>query len=430
MSDDDLSRSVAVIGGGPAGLMVAEVLNQGGVRVDLYDAMPSVGRKLLVAGKGGLNLTHSESREQFLSRYGARRAQLEPLLNAFGPDDLREWARELGVETFVGTSGRVFPVGLKTFPLLRAWLLRLRQEGVVLHARHVWRGWGEDGSLRFETPEGEKAVRAQATVLALGGGSWPRLGSTGAWVPLLAERGVRVAPLRPSNCGFDVEWTEHFRARYAGQPVKSVVLCFTDSRGDAFRQQGEFVVTANGVEGSLIYAASARLRDEIEANGRAVIHLDLAPDWSHERLLNRLSQPRGSRSLASHLKRRVSLDGVKAGLLWEFVPRQAWTDPHRMAVAIKDLPVPLDAPRPLAEAISSAGGVTFESLDEHLMLRSLPGVFCAGEMLDWEAPTGGYLLTACFATGCAAGRGVLAWLEAGAGRSIERLYPAGRAPID
>jgi hypothetical protein len=428
--DSNSSRHVAVIGGGPAGLMAAHVLVQAGVPVDLYDAMPSVGRKFLVAGQGGLNLTHAEPRELFLSRYGARRAQLEPLLNAFGPDALREWARELGIETFIGTSGRVFPVGLKAFPLLRAWLERLRRSGVRFHMRHVWRGWGEDGSLRFESPEGEKLVRVQATVLALGGGSWPRLGSTGAWVPLLAERGVRVAPLKPANCGFDVGWTEHFRARFAGQPVKSVVLCFTDSRGNAFRQQGEFVVTANGVEGSLIYAASARLRDEIEARGRAVIRLDLAPDWSHARLLNRLSQPRGSRSMASHLKRAVGLDGVKAGLLWEFVPKPAWTDPQRMAAAIKDLPVPLDAPRPLAEAISSAGGVAWGALDERLMLRALPGVFCAGEMLDWEAPTGGYLLTACCAAGCAAGRGALAWLEAGAGRSIERLYPAGRASID
>ncbi|MBE3117551.1 MAG: TIGR03862 family flavoprotein [Candidatus Atribacteria bacterium] len=265
------SRSVAVVGGGPAGLMAAEVLIQGGVRVDLYDSMPSVGRKFLVAGKGGLNLTHAESREQFHSRYGTRRAQLEPLLDKFGPEDLRRWVHELGTDTFVGTSGRVFPVGMKTAPILRAWLLRLRKAGVTFHMRHKWCGWSNNGSLLFETPDGEASVSPSAVVLALGGGSWARLGSTGAWVQLLVKRGVAVAALKPSNCGFDVAWSEHFRTRFEGFPLKSVIVSFTDSKGNAFRKQGEFIVTATGVEGSLIYAISAQLRDEIEANGSAII---------------------------------------------------------------------------------------------------------------------------------------------------------------
>jgi uncharacterized flavoprotein (TIGR03862 family) len=413
MSASDLiqSHSVAVIGGGPAGLMAAEVLIQGGVRVDLYDSMPSVGRKFLVAGKGGLNLTHAESREKFISRYGKRRAQLEPLLDKFGPEELRNWVHELGIATFVGTSGRVFPVGMKTPPILRAWLLRLHKGGVTFHMRHKWCGWSNDDSLRFETPDGETSVSPNAVVLALGGGSRVRLGSTGAWVPLLIERGVAVAALKPSNCGFDVNWSEHFRTRFEGFPLKSVIVSFTDSKGNAFHKQGEFIVTATGVEGSLIYAISAQLRDEIEANGCAVIKLDLAPGWSLQRLRDRLSKPRGSRTLSGHLEKSVHIKGVKAGLLREFLPKQDFADPECLAYAIKELPIPLIAPRPLDEAISSAGGVLFEELDERMMIRSIPGVFCAGEMLDWEAPTGGYLLTACFSSGWAAGLGALAWLD-------------------
>ncbi len=404
------ARTAAVIGGGPAGLMAAEALAGGGVRVDLYDAMPSVGRKFLLAGKGGLNLTHAEPREPFLSRYGERRARIEPLLDAFGPGALREWARGLGVDTFVGSSGRVFPVGEKAAPLLRAWLHRLREAGVRFHVRHRWRGWDAEGALRFETPQGERVVRADATVLALGGGSWPQLGSDGAWLPLLAQRGVEVAPLRPANCGFDVGWSEHFRTRFAGHPVKSVVASFTDTAGAVERRQGEFVVTANGVEGSLVYALSARLRDEIAASGVAVLQLDLAPGRELPRLVDELSRPRGSRSLSSHLQSRTGLKGVKAGLLREVLAAADFADPARLAAAIKDLPLRLVAPRPLAEAISSAGGVAFEALDDRLMVRAHPGVFCAGEMLDWEAPTGGYLLTACFASGRVAGKGALAWL--------------------
>jgi hypothetical protein len=408
--------SVAVIGGGPAGLMAAEVLRQGGVAVDVFDAMPSVGRKFLLAGKGGMNITHAEPLDAFVTRYGARRAQIAPLLDAFGPQALRNWVHGLGIDTFVGSSGRVFPTGMKAAPLLRAWLHRLRESGVEFHMRHRWCGWDgapEGGVLRFATPQGERLLCADAVVLALGGGSWARLGSDGAWVPLLEQYGVPVQLLRPANCGFDVRWSAHFRARFAGQPVKSVVAETTDGAGQVMRRQGEFVVTDNGVEGSLIYALSAPLRDAIAAGGTATLRLDLAPGKELQRVIDEVAHPRGARSMASHLQSRVGIHGVKAGLLRELVPPQDFANPARLGAAIKALPLTLDAPRPLDEAISSAGGVPFEALDERLMLRALPGVFLAGEMLDWEAPTGGYLLTACCAGGHAAGTGVLTWLDGG-----------------
>ena len=400
-----MAHRVAVIGGGPAGLMAAETLVAGGVEVDLYDRMPSLGRKFLLAGRGGLNLTHAEPREAFLARYGDRRYELEPLLADFGPDDLRAWAQGLGVETFVGSSGRVFPQEMKAAPLLRAWLHRLRQAGVGFHVRHRWLGWEGDG-LGFETPEGMSRVRVDAVVLALGGGSWSRFGSDGAWVPILAGRGIPVAPLKPANCGFDVGWSDHFRGRHAGEPAKSVALEWAGER-----RRGEFVITETGVEGSLIYGFSAALRDAIERSGVAEIHLDLMPDWDMSRLATEIAHPRGARSLSSHLQSRVGLKGVKTALLREALDSGVFADPERLAAAIKALPLRLVAPRPLEEAISSAGGVAFDALDERLMVRALPGVFCAGEMLDWEAPTGGYLLTACFAAGRWAGRGALDWLK-------------------
>jgi uncharacterized flavoprotein (TIGR03862 family) len=403
----DSSKFTAVVGGGPAGLMAAEALASAGHGVELFDAMPSVGRKFLLAGKGGLNLTHSDPFDVFVGRYGPRAAEVTPLLQAFGADALREWAAALGVPTFVGSSGRVFPKDLRAAPLLRAWLHRLREQGVRFHQRHRWLGFGDDGALRFEAPDGEVLVQPLATVLALGGASWTQLGSNGAWAPLLAARGVEVAPLQPSNCGFDVGWSEHFSSRHAGQPLKGVAIAF-----EGWQQAGECVVTAGGVEGSLVYAASALLRDRIAQAGQAIFHLDLLPQRSPRWVAEELAHPRGPRSLSTHLKTRLKLDGVKAGLLWELVPKEVQADPQAFAERIKALPIRVTAPRPVAEAISTAGGVRFEALDDGLMLRALPGVFCAGEMLDWEAPTGGYLLTACFASGRAAGQGVARWLAA------------------
>jgi uncharacterized flavoprotein (TIGR03862 family) len=403
------SKTVAVIGGGPAGLMAAEVLSASGAQVHLYDAMPSVGRKFLLAGKGGLNLTHSEPFDIFVTRFGERRAALEPMLRDFGPEQLREWAHGLGVETFVGTSGRVFPKDMKAAPLLRAWLHRLRAAGVQLHMRHRWLGWTEGaGALRFATPAGEQEIRHDAVVLALGGASWARLGSDGAWVPWLQGAGVEVAPLQPANCGFDMAWTGHFSSRFAGQPFKSVAISFTDSRGRSFARKGEFVATATGIEGSLVYAASALLRDEIAARGSATLTLDLLPDRSAEQVLAAVRHPRGARSLSSHLKSRLGIDGIKAGVLHEALTREAMQVPETLAATIKAVPLRLLAPRPIDEAISTAGGVRFEALDQRLMTTARPAVFCAGEMLDWEAATGGYLLTASMASGAAAARGLLA----------------------
>ena len=409
--------SIAIIGGGPAGLMAAEVLAAAGHTVTVFDAKPSVGRKFLLAGKGGLNLTHSEPFEPFVGRFGARAAHIEPLLRSFDADALRAWAAALGVDTFVGTSGRVFPTDLKAAPLLRAWLHRLRAAGVKFAMRHRWTGWAADGALRFDTPEGERLVAPRATLLALGGASWPQLGSDGAWAPWLAARGVDIAPLQPANCGFDVGptaahpqgpgWSERFAGEFAGQPVKPVALA---TEGFAARP-GEFVITATGIEGSLVYAASSALREQIARDGQATLQLDLLPQLTAERVLAEVKHPRGSRSLSSHLKSRLRLGPLKLGLLHELLTREQMLDAPTLAAACKALPLTLHAPRPVAEAISTAGGVRFEALDEGLMLRALPGVFVAGEMLDWEAPTGGYLLTASMASGRVAAAGIARLLQ-------------------
>ncbi len=402
---------VAIIGGGPAGLMAAETARAAGAKVDVYDAMPSIGRKFLLAGKGGLNLTHSEPADAFLARYGSRRKQIEPLLRQLEPEALRAWVHAFGITTFVGTSGRVFPSDMKAAPLLRAWLRRLRKSGVQFHVRHRWCGWDDRGALKCSTPNGDLTVQADATILALGGGSWPKLGSDAAWVPFLESQGVPIALLKPANCGFDVNWSEHLRTKFAGQPVKSVAVIVKNERGGESWHPGEFVITETGVEGGVIYQVSQGIREEIDRAGTATVWLDLAPDRDAPRLVNDLAKPRGKRTVASHLQRYARIEGVKGALLREMTPKQDFADPARLASAIKRLPLTLVAPRPLEEAISTAGGVAFESLDDRLMIRRLPGVFCAGEMLDWEAPTGGYLLTACFASGRVAGAGAVAWLK-------------------
>lgn len=409
--NDSTRRGVAIIGGGPAGLMAAEVLTARGYAVDVYDAMPSVGRKFLLAGIGGLNITHSEAYPAFVGRYGDRAEQIAPLLKDFDADALRAWVHGLGVETFVGSSGRVFPKEMKAAPLLRAWLSRLREAGARIHVRHRWQGWNADGSLKFDTPDGELAVRADATLLALGGGSWKKLGSDGRWMPWLAEKGVATAPLSPSNCGFDAEWSDFFADKFAGEPLKSIGLAFQGGDGREFKRVGECVITKSGIEGSLIYACSALLRDEIARAGAATAYLDLIPAWDEARVLAEVSHPRGSRSLSSHLQSRLNLKGARAGILRECLDKESFQNPALLAAAIKRLPVTVTAARPIDEAISTAGGVSFSALDERQMLAALPGVFCAGEMLDWEAPTGGYLLTACFASGRAAGQGIADWLE-------------------
>jgi uncharacterized flavoprotein (TIGR03862 family) len=409
--------AIVIVGGGPAGLMAAEVLSKHGVQVDLYDAMPSVGRKFLLAGRGGLNLTHSEALPAFLSRFGEREAALREAIGAFTPQHLRDWATGLGIETFVGTSGRVFPTDLKAAPLLRAWLHRLRARGVRFHMRHRWTGWanGDRHTLVFQTPEGERQVSATHTLLALGGASWPRLGSDGAWLPLLQAQGVPTHPLRAANCGFDAlgrgpqgeGWSELLSSRHAGQPIKPVALAFTLPDGSTLRKQGEFVLTQSGVEGSLIYAFSAAIRDRIEADGQATIHLDLLPSHTAEHVLAEVKRPRGPRSLSTHLKSCLGIQGIKAALLHECLTREQMADPEALATALKALPVVLHRARPVAEAISTAGGVGFEGLDDHGQVVNAPGLWVAGEMLDWEAPTGGYLLTASMATARHSALGVL-----------------------
>jgi uncharacterized flavoprotein (TIGR03862 family) len=411
MSTTTDSLRAIVIGGGPAGLMAAEVLAAGGVAVDLYDAMASSGRKFLLAGKGGMNITHSEPYDAFAGRYGARSSEVRAWLDGFTPGAVRAWIHELGIDTFVGSSGRVFPTEMKAAPLLRAWLHRLREAGVRFHMRHRWTGWRGD-QLVFDTPDGERLERAGATVLALGGASWARLGSDGAWAQLLASRGVEVAPLVPMNCGFEAEWSAHFASRYAGSPLTTVALGLPGLDGKPVFRKGQFVVTASGIEGSLVYALSAPIRDRILADGKATVWVDLLPDHSLDRVLLDVTHPRGTRSMSSHLQGRLGIKGVKSGLLHECLSKEDYADPVRLARAIKALPLVLVRPRPIDEAISSGGGVRFEALDgPGAMLRALPGVFVAGEMVDWEAPTGGYLLSACFASGRAAGAAALARLR-------------------
>ncbi|KQS83615.1 MULTISPECIES: TIGR03862 family flavoprotein [unclassified Rhizobium] len=398
-------KQIAIIGGGPAGLMAAEVLSSYGHAVTVYDGMPTFGRKFLLAGKSGLNITHSEDYARFATRFGSATERLRPALDAFTPDDVRAWAAELRTETFVGTSGRVFPTAMKASPLLRAWLRRLEAQGVRLLTRYRWMGFAE-GGLKFETSDGAMTMHPDATLLALGGASWPRLGSDAAWVPLLADRGVAINPLQPANCGFDVGWSDIFRARFAGAPLKSVT---TTSQAGTF--PGEFVISKHGIEGSLVYAHSAALRDALTRDGKVALSVDLVPGRTHERLAKDLQRQDRKASLSTRLRKGAGLDGVKAALVREVHPEANSLDPDRLAELLKSLPIPIVRPRPIAEAISSAGGIHLNGIDEQFMLKALPGFFAAGEMLDWEAPTGGYLLTACFATGREAARGMDQWLR-------------------
>ncbi len=415
MPETPHTRRVAVIGGGPAGLMAAEAARADGAEVHLFEAKGSVGRKFLIAGKGGLNLTHGEARPDFDMRYRERAGKIGRWLDAFDADALRGWARGLGVETYVGSSGRVFPLDRKAAPLLRAWVRRLKESGVQMHVQHRWQGWAEAGALRFDTPNGATTFAADALVLALGGGSWPQLGSDGGWVALLAAQGIDIAPLAPANCGFDVGWSALLAGKFAGAPLKPVVAHWQDAVGTAHALQGECVLTETGIEGSLVYAIAADLRTTIARDGSAVLQLDLAPGRELERLQADLSKPRNGRSLGEHLRRQAGLDAAKCALVFEVLDKAALQDMATVAAAIKRLPLRLLRPRPLAETISTAGGIRLESLGDSLMLRGRPGLFCAGEMLDWEAPTGGYLLTACFASGLVAGRGAAAWLARPAG---------------
>jgi uncharacterized flavoprotein (TIGR03862 family) len=407
---DHLCAEAVIVGGGPAGLMAAEALAQAGHRVAVYDAMPSMGRKLLRAGIGGLNITHSEAYERFWTRYGERSPQLRSMLDNFRPEALRAWVHDLGITTFVGSSGRVFPDDMKAAPLLRAWLQRLRRQGVQFHTRHRWLGWTDEGQLLLQHASQTLRLQPQVTVLALGGGSWPQLGSDGAWVPWLRARGIAVTSLASANCGFDVDWTPHLREKFAGAPLKSLSMTVTDVQGRAETRRGELVISAYGVEGSLVYAFSHTLRTLVQTQGQARFTLDLLPDRDADWVLSQVSHPRGSRSWSSHLQSRVGLSGVKTSLLFEVLDQTAWSDPSRIAACLKALPLSTRSARPLAEAISTAGGVAFEALSKDLMLRGLPGVFVAGEMLDWEAPTGGYLLNGCLATGRWAGLGAASWL--------------------
>ena len=403
---------VAVVGGGPAGLFAAERLRAAGLQVDLYEAKGSPGRKFLIAGKGGLNLTHSDPRPLFDSRYREQSATVGRWLDGFDAQAVRDWAAGFGVETYVGSSGRVFPLDRKAAPLLRGWVRRLKEQGVRLHANHRWTGWSEDGALCFASEEGQVQVHADATVLALGGGSWPQLGSDGAWVAPLQARGVAVAALQSANCGFDVAWTPHFVQRNAGTPLKPVIAHWNDLHGQPQSLQGECVVSAYGIEGSLVYALAADLRETLNRDGHATLWLDLVPGRDEARLLADLSRPRKGRSFGEHLRRQAGLDAVKAALVFEVLGKQAADDLPIVAATLKRLPLRLLRPRPMAEVISTAGGVRLDAVDANLMLQALPGVFCAGEMLDWEAPTGGYLLTACYASAQQAAEGVIAWLAA------------------
>jgi uncharacterized flavoprotein (TIGR03862 family) len=402
-----MMKKIAIIGGGASGLMAADFLRHYPVQVSIYEAKPSVGRKFLLAGKGGMNITHSENFDSFCQRYGAEKDFLQPMLEQFNNQAVRDWMQSLGFDSFVGSSGRVFPTDMKAAPLLRAWLHRLRECGVKICVRHRWLGWNDTGALIFDSPNGTQYIQADAVILACGGASWPRLGSNGAWLPVLQQQGIDVLPLQAANCGFDSNWSTEFSQKLAGQPIKSGVLSFVDKTGQMHSKQGDFVITATGIEGSLIYALSRPLRETINQNGQVTVYLDLVPHKSVAQVEAILSKPRGSNSLANYLRKQFAIDGVKAGLLRECVAKEVMQNNNTLAHTLKAVPIILYQTRPIAEAISSAGGVSWHELDDYLQLKQRPSVFCAGEMINWEAPTGGYLLTACFATAKCAALGVV-----------------------
>ena len=402
-----MMKKIAIIGGGASGLMAADFLRHYPVQVSIYEAKPSVGRKFLLAGKGGMNITHSEEFASFVNRYGAEQQFLQPMLEQFNNQAVRDWIQSLGFDSFVGSSGRVFPTDMKAAPLLRAWLHRLRECGVKICVRHRWLGWNDTGALVFDSPNGTQTIDADAVILACGGASWPRLGSNGAWLRVLQQQGIDVLPLQAANCGFDSNWSTEFSQKFAGQPIKSGVLSFVDNISQIHRKQGDFVITATGIEGSLIYALSRPLRETINQNGQVTVYLDLVPHKSVAQVEAILAKPRGSNSLANYLRKQFAIDGVKAGLLRECVAKEVMQNNHALAHTLKAIPITLYHTRPIAEAISSAGGVSWHELDDYLQLKQRPSVFCAGEMINWEAPTGGYLLTACFATAKRAALGVV-----------------------
>ncbi|CUS40391.1 NAD(FAD)-utilizing dehydrogenases [hydrothermal vent metagenome] len=416
MASPASAQRIAVIGAGPAGLMAAEHIANAGLAVDVFDAMPSVARKFLLAGIGGMNITHAEDYDTLVTRYGGAQSQLKPILDDLPPLELRAWIHALGVDTFVGTSQRVFPTDMKAAPLLRAWLHRLRSSGVIFHPRHRWTGWNnntpQDGWV-FATPDGKVTHQFDAVVLALGGASWAKLGSDGRWCEPLAQMQVDIAPLKPTNCGFEIPWSDFIRERFAGTPLKNIAVSITDKNGNTEYKKGEFVLSEYGIEGSLIYAISAPLRDLIDTNGEktAEFFLDWLPNMTVEQIINKLDQPRKGMSFSNVLRKKLNLPALTNALLKECCPTLNNNNSTDVANAIKAMPMRPQQTRPIDEAISSAGGVRFNSTNNDLMLEQLPGVFVAGEMLDWEAPTGGYLLTACFATGKRAGLGVVQWLQ-------------------
>lgn len=397
---------IAIIGGGPAGLAAAEVAASAGFKVHIYERMPTPARKLLMAGKSGLNISHSEKYSDFICRYGKAQKFIQPALDQFTPQDITSWMHDLGIETFTGSSGRIFPKAMKASPLLRSWLSRLASLDAKLHVNHTWTGWNDLEQLCFSTPEGKLTVSAKSTILALGGNSWPKLGSVGEWRELLIKRSVLLNPFEPTNCGFNVNWSDHFKTKFAGQPVKNV----NANHGENYKK-GDFIITENGVEGSLIYTFSPLIREQLKKGKTAHLTIDLAPDYSAEKLLERLNKPRGKHSVSNHIRKRIGINGVKLGLLNEFVPRATMKTTAKLAQYIKALPIPVDSLRPIEEAISVAGGIQYTALNDNLMINALPGIFSAGEMNDWEAPTGGYLLSACLAQGRQAARGAIQWMN-------------------